>query len=155
MSDARDFIVTAHALERFQERFSSVYRTDEMESKRIHRECMQALEAGRVSYVPPLEFANYNVADWAPDRSRFVWTLNKERGYVIVEDEQGDMTVATVLVGEPLKTAREKLYGLRSHRAREEIDGSYNQENATKAGLEASPVPDADERESASCTDGG
>ena len=81
----------------------------------IYRETIDAFEAGRVSHIPPLEFADNDVSRWNARQSRIAWVADKRRGYVIVDGYEG-MTVATVLIGQPLEQARNKLYGAKKKR---------------------------------------
>ena len=104
-----DFIVTVHALERFQERFPTLWTNDEDVGLLIYEETMEAIDAGRVSTVAPLELATYDLNRWAPGKARFVWVSSKERGYVILNGNNG-LTVATVLVGQTTEAARSRLY---------------------------------------------
>ena len=115
-----DFVISIHALERFEERFPEHWTSDEEIGQLIYRETMEAMEAGRSGHVPPIEIANHNITQWVPGKSLFAWTTDKSRGYVLVEDEEGEMTVATVLVGQPRSQAREKLHHNRSWLRREE-----------------------------------
>lgn len=104
-----DFVVSVHALDRFEERFPEEWSNDGEVGETIYHETMEALEAGRVSSIAPLEFADNDIARWGDRKSKIVWNQAKTRGYVIVDGYEG-MTVATVLVGQ--KTgARDKLYG--------------------------------------------
>jgi len=150
-----DFVVSVHALERFQERFPELLaewlserdsdeflelssrleeegelpeadkeRWDEFVwkcagqvGKLIHEETMGAFEAGRVSHIAPLEFADNDVSRWNARQSRIAWVADKSRGYVIVEGYEG-MTVATVLIGQPFEQARSKLYGAKKRQRR-------------------------------------
>jgi hypothetical protein len=105
-----DFVVSVHALERFEERFPEEWSNDAGVGQLIHRETMDALEAGRVSSIPPLEFADNDISRWNARKSKIVWVPDKTRGYVIVDGYEG-MTVATVLTGQPAEQARNKLYG--------------------------------------------
>lgn len=105
-----DFIISIHALERFEERFPEDWSNDADVGQTIYDEAMDALEAGRTSTIPPLEFADNDIALWSDRKSRIVWTPGKERGYVIVDGYEG-MTVATVLKGTPTEQARSKLFG--------------------------------------------
>lgn len=106
---ASDFIVTVHALERFQERFPGLWTNDADIGMLIYHETMDALNEGRVANVAPLEFANHDLSRWVAAKSKIVWVPLKTRGYVLVDGYDG-MTVATVLVGKPPNEARKRLY---------------------------------------------
>ena len=106
---ANDLTITVHALERFQERFASVWRSDQQEAQRIHRECQEAFRDGRIGNVAPIELAHNDPERWVPGKSLYAWTPDKRRGYVVQEDTDG-MTVVTVLKGRPTEEARKKLY---------------------------------------------
>lgn len=105
-----DFVISVHALERFEERFSEEWSNDSDVGQTIYDETMDALEAGRVSSIAPLEFADNDIARWNARKSKIVWTADKTRGYVLVDGYEG-MTVATVLVGQTAEEARGKLFG--------------------------------------------
>lgn len=104
-----DFIVTVHALERFQERFPGLWTNDDDVGLLIYHETMDALNEGRVASVAPLEFANHDLDRWGAAKSKIVWVPLKTRGYVLLEGDDGT-TVATVLVGSPSNEARSRLY---------------------------------------------
>lgn len=104
-----DFIVSVHALERFQERFPSLWTNDDDVGMLIYNEVMDAMSEGRIASVAPIEFANYDIDRWVAGRSKIVWVPLKTRGYVLVDGYDG-MTVATVLVGKPSSEARSRLY---------------------------------------------
>lgn len=104
-----DFIITVHALERFQERFPGLWTNDDDVGLLIYNETMDALAEGRVASVAPLEFANHDLDRWGAAKSRIAWVPLKTRGYVLVEGDDGT-TVATVLVGSPSNEARSRLY---------------------------------------------
>jgi len=110
VNDAEDFVISIHALERFEERFPEEWSNDDDVGKTIYAEAMDAFEAGRRSTLPPLEFADNDISRWADRKSTIVWTPSKRRGYVIVDGYEG-MTVATVLLGQPTDEARSKLFG--------------------------------------------
>lgn len=110
VSDADDFVVSIHALERFEERFPDEWSNDHDVGQTIYAETMDAFESGRVATMPPLEFADNDITLWADRKSKIAWTPDKMRGYVIVEGYEG-MTVATVLLGQPTGQARSKLFG--------------------------------------------
>ena len=110
MNDAEDFVISIHALERFEERFPEEWSNDNDVGKTIYSETMDAFTAGRTSKLAPLEFADNDIARWSDRNSTIVWTPAKTRGYVIVDGYEG-MTVATVLKGEPTEQARSKLFG--------------------------------------------
>ena len=117
MSDGDDFVVSIHALERFEERFPDEWSNDQDVGQTIYDETMDAFAAGRMSTLPPLEFADNDISLWADRKSKIVWTPTKERGYVIVDGYEG-MTVATVLVGQSTAEARSKLYKPRTGKRR-------------------------------------
>lgn len=106
---ANDFIVSVHALERFQERFPGLWTNDEDIGMLIYNETMDALSEGRVATVAPLEFANHDLDRWVAAKSKIAWVPLKTRGYVLIDGYDG-VTVATVLVGKPSSEARERLY---------------------------------------------
>jgi len=105
-------VVSVHALDRFEERFPEEWASDRDVGQLIYQETMEAFEAGRVSHIPPLEFADNDISRWNARKSKIVWVPEKTRGYVIVDGYEG-MTVATVLVGQPAEQARNKLYGVK------------------------------------------
>jgi hypothetical protein len=108
-----DFIISVHALERFQERFPTLWTNDDEVGLLIYEETMDALDAGRVSSVPPLELASNDLDRWtASGKARIVWVPLKTRGYVLIDGSDG-CTVATVLVGRATEEARSRLYGRR------------------------------------------
>lgn len=107
-----DFIISIHALERFQERFPGLWTNDDDVGMFIYHEAMDALDAGRTATVAPLEFATFDMDKWVAGDAKIVWTPLKTRGYVLVEDGEGT-TVATVLTGSPTEKARSRLYGKR------------------------------------------
>ena len=111
MSDVSsdDFVITAHALERFQERFPTLWEDDQQAAELIHGECEDALTEGRASYVAPLELANNDLDRWEAGKGLTVWTPQKRRGYVLLETQEG-MLVTTVLKGKTSQDAREMLY---------------------------------------------
>jgi hypothetical protein len=104
-----DFIVSAHALDRFQERFPDLYENDQQAASFMHEECDDALVNGRASFVPPLELALNDLDRWEAGKGLTVWTPSKERGYVLLESGDG-MLVATVLIGRSTQDARRRLY---------------------------------------------
>ena len=108
-SNQEDFIVSVHALERFQERFPTLWTNDDDVGMLIYHETMDALQEGRVASVAPIEFANYDIDRWAAGKSKIVWVPMKTRGYVLIDGYDG-MTVATVLTGQPSSQARSRLY---------------------------------------------
>lgn len=105
-----DFVVSIHALERFEERFPNLWTNDDDVGMFIYRETMDALDAGRIASIPPLELADYDLTQWKARKSRVVWEPKKTRGYVLVDGDEG-LTVATVLSGKTTVEARGKLYG--------------------------------------------
>lgn len=133
-----DFVVSAHALDRFRERFPGLIdddwicekhkdeeydprcapcrlaaqknaENDQQAAKIIHEECDSALVEGRASFVPPLELALNDLDRWEAGKGLTVWTPSKERGYVLLESQDG-MLVATVLIGRSTDEARRRLY---------------------------------------------
>lgn len=119
-----DFIVTAHALDRFQERFPDLYKDDQQAATLIHEECDDALVNGRASFVPPLELALNDLDRWEAGKGLTVWTPSKERGYVLLETEDG-LLVATVLIGRSTVEARRRLYA--DEKAREKQGDSKDE----------------------------
>ncbi len=113
MSGRDDFVVTIHALERFQERFPELAetRTDRKQGELIHGEVMDALDAGRHAKVPPIELACHGAERWEQRNpgAYVVWNADKGRGYAIIEDDEEGMLVMTVLVGESREQAMRKL----------------------------------------------
>lgn len=105
-----DFVISAHALERFQERFPEQWVNDDVAAQTIYREVMEGFANGRASYVAPIELALHDLDRWQAGRGVFVWTPKKVRGYVVVEASEGQL-VATVLVGKSTEQARRMLYG--------------------------------------------
>jgi len=97
-----DFIVTIHALERMEERFPNliVGMSDQEVGALVHREVMEALDAGRQSKVAPLELAPYLAKRWVPQGkgASIAWTRDRKRGYALQETEEG-LLVTTVLWG--------------------------------------------------------
>lgn len=104
-----DFIISIHALERFQERFPTLWTNDDDVGMLIYNEAMDAIAEGRIASIAPIEFANYDITRWTAGKSKIVWVPHKTRGYVLVEGYEGT-TVATVLVGKPSSEARSRLY---------------------------------------------
>ncbi len=109
MSD--DFTITAHALERFEERFPDLYEDDEQAANLIHKESESALDEGRASAVAPLELANFDLSRWTFNKNKglVVWTPDKTRGYVVIDSDDGQV-VTTVLKGKDVSAARRMLY---------------------------------------------
>ena len=100
-SDSHDFIVTVHALDRFQERFPEYAAfNDDLQAQVIYEEVMEAFEAGRASGVAPAELAPLNHHGWKPAAKgcSYVWNKDKERGYVL-QRVGTDLLVLTVLTG--------------------------------------------------------
>lgn len=110
-----NFIVSVHALERFEERFPTLWTNDDDVGMFIYHETMDAIEAGRIASVPPLELANNDIRQWRAANSRIAWVSTKTRGYVLIDGYDG-MTVATVLSGRTANEARSRLYGERKRR---------------------------------------
>lgn len=117
-----DFVISVHALERFEERFPSLWTNDDDVGLFIYHETMDALDAGRVSSVPPLELATNDLDRWAPGKARIVWVPMKTRGYVLIDGDDGSCTVATVLIGRETEEARSRLYGAR-RKSRDKLPG--------------------------------
>lgn len=109
-AQVEDFIISVHALERFEERFPTLWTNDEDVGMLIYNETMDAITEGRIASVAPIEFANHDIDRWVAGKSKIVWVPMKTRGYVLI-DGYGGMTVATVLVGKPSNEARSRLYG--------------------------------------------
>lgn len=105
-----DFIVSAHALDRFEERFPDLWTDDEEVARFIHLEVCDALDAGRASFVPPVELATTDLDRWEAGKGLTAWTPLKTRGYVLLESEEG-MLVVTVLRGRSSEEARNWRYG--------------------------------------------
>lgn len=114
-ADNDPFVVSVHALERFEERFPEIWNNDNDVGMLIYQETMDALTEGRVASVPPLELAANDITRWQAANSRIAWVPEKSRGYVLVDGYDG-MTVATVLTGRPASEARSRLYGERKRR---------------------------------------
>lgn len=110
---ATDFIITVHALERFEERFPDLIdgKTDQQVGAFIHTEVMDALEARRFGKIPPIELAAHSAEGWEQRNpgAYMCWTREKTRGYAIVEDKSEGMLVTTVLFGESRDYAMRKL----------------------------------------------
>lgn len=104
-----DFIVSVHALDRFQQRFEELWTSDEEVGHLIHAECEEAMLAGRASFIPPLELAHNDLNRWEAGKGLVVWTADKQRGYVLLETAEG-MLVTTVLQGKTSEAARRMLY---------------------------------------------
>lgn len=108
-----DFIITIHALERFEQRFPEIARekTDQQIGELIHAEVMEALDAGRKAKIPPIELASYEISAWEQRKPGFfiTWVKDKTRGYALVDDPEEGMLVKTVLYGEPRDFAMRKL----------------------------------------------
>jgi hypothetical protein len=100
---ATDFVVTIHALERMEERFTDTVEglDDETQAQLIHAEVHDALEAGRHSTVPPIELSARSNERWEArtSGSYYVWTQDKTRGYLVVDDPEEGMVILTVIVG--------------------------------------------------------
>lgn len=108
MNEARDnFIVSAHALERFEERLPGLYQDDQQAAQMIHRECQAALDEGRVGKLAPLELSTYDANLWKANKGLVVWIRSKTRGYVLLDTDEGTL-VTTVLVGRDAQEARKR-----------------------------------------------
>ena len=113
-----DFVVTIHALLRFEERIQRGLSDQEMAAV-IHDDVMDALCDGRHGYVPPLELANNaleRTVKFGTD-SFYAWTRDKSRGYVLRDDPDG-LHVMTVLRGVTHAQALRKLFRGRGGRYR-------------------------------------
>jgi hypothetical protein len=107
-----DLVITGHALERMEERWPKLCAglTDEEVGRLIQGEVNDALVRERVSHICPLELANTNIARWRAEKNvLYVWTENKERGYVISYRDDG-IVVLTTLIGQAHAVARKKLH---------------------------------------------
>ena len=133
-----DFIVSAHALDRFRERFPELVdeevvcaihgeedfhprcrfcreatqnnvEGDQKAAALMHEECEDAMFHGRASFIPPLELALNDLDRWEAGKGLTVWTPSKERGYVLLESGDG-MLIVTVLIGRSKDEARRRLY---------------------------------------------
>lgn len=116
-SNAQPFIVTIHALERMEQRFSEIATsmTDERLGEFIHGEVMDALDQGRYGSVPPLELASYaKRGGWGNSKkgTYVVWTEDKLRGYVLAESPE-ELLVLTVLYGTPREIKQSQMKGTR------------------------------------------
>lgn len=118
---AGDFVITVHALERFQERFPELWDNDPDTGELIHRECLDALNEGRTGNVAPLELAHYDPVKWQAGKCYYAWTPDKQRGYAIA-DSDGDAIVVTVLKGQTHEEARKMRYEGQLPRKREDED---------------------------------
>lgn len=105
MSD--DFIVSAHALERFEERLPSLYRNDQQAARLIHKECTAAIKEGRSGKLAPIELSHYDSRLWKANKGLVVWIRSKTRGYVLLDTPEGTV-VTTVLVGRDAQEARRR-----------------------------------------------
>jgi len=109
-----DFIISIHALERFEERFPAIQLDDNDKGALIHREVMDALDAGRHSTVPPIELSARATDRWMYRKQGgyVAWTQDKGRGYVLQEQAEEGLIVLTVLAGEEREVAQKrKLHG--------------------------------------------
>lgn len=104
-----DFVISIHALDRFEERFPDIWVDDDETGRLIYEETMDALDAGRVASVPPIELSTYDLGRWGAGKARVAWVPDKSRGYVLIETESGQ-TVATVLEGQTPEEAKSRLY---------------------------------------------
>ena len=113
---ATDFVVTIHALERMEERFTDTVADldDVAQAQLIHAEVHDALEAGRHSTVPPIELSARATDRWMYRKQGgyVAWTQDKGRGYVLQEQAEEGLIVLTVLAGEEREVAQKrKLHG--------------------------------------------
>jgi hypothetical protein len=105
-----DFIVSAHALERLEERFPDLAHDDELvQAHLVRTEVFDAMDSGRTSKVVPLELASWRIEnEVARDKGSFyAWTEGKVRGY-LVKRSGDDMVVVTALGGHPREEALRK-----------------------------------------------
>jgi hypothetical protein len=109
---SNDFIVSAHALERFEERLPALYQDDQQAAQFIHRECESALAEGRCGKLAPLELSHYDSTLWKANKGLVVWVRSKVRGYVLLDTEEGRV-VTTVLVGRDAEEARTRHHNRR------------------------------------------
>lgn len=99
--EANDFVITVHALDRMTERFPEfVEGLDDGEiGELIHREVVDAIDAGRRAKTLPVGFAP--LGRWrrlAQRKGGFVvWTEDSRRAYVLHFSDE--MYVLTVLTG--------------------------------------------------------
>jgi hypothetical protein len=96
-----DFVVTAHAFERLEERFPEWIesKSEYDQATMIHEEVMDALDDGRHANVPPVELSPASERWKASEKgSYYVWTADKKRGY-LMREVKGDLLVVTVLAG--------------------------------------------------------
>jgi len=109
---SNDFIVSAHALERFEERLPALYQDDQQAAEFIHSECISALNEGRSGKLAPLELSHYDASLWRANKGMVVWVRAKTRGYVLLDTEEGRI-VTTVLVGRDAQEARTRHHNRR------------------------------------------
>jgi len=84
---------------------SQHHEVDESAAALIYAECGDAMMAGRVSHVAPLELATTDHSRWRAGTALITWTPLKTRGYVLEETYEGPVVV-TVLKGNPAARAR-------------------------------------------------
>lgn len=111
---ASDFVVTIHAQERMEERFPELAAGKSAMglATLMHTEINDAIWARRKSTVPPIELSARGVERWESKKqgSYYVWTKDKTRAYLIVEDPEEGMLVLTVICGiERSDAIRERL----------------------------------------------
>jgi len=109
-----DFVVTIHAFERMEERFPDLIKgmSDVEQAHLIRDEVMDALDAGRHGSIPPIELSPRALERWIVRQrgSYVVWTKEKDRGYVLQDDDEEGTLVLTVLFGVKREIAlRERL----------------------------------------------
>lgn len=96
-----DFIVTVHALQRFEERFPELVEglNDQQTGRLIYDEAMEALDQGRRASVPPLELAPSGRDRWIANKkdALTVWVPDKMRGYVLLDVAEGTLVVTTLV----------------------------------------------------------
>lgn len=100
---ASDFVVTIHAFERIEQRFPDLVAglDDQAQAELIHREIHEGLDAGRHGTVPPIELSARGTERWITrtPSSYYVWTQDKQRGYLVVEDPEEGLVVLTLVYG--------------------------------------------------------
>lgn len=111
---SNDMVITAHVLERMEERWPKFCRLTDAEVARVvKREVTEAIEAGRWGHVAPVELISVNThmhSMRASGTSLTCWTKDKMRGYIFREDHEG-LVVVTVFPGqEREESIRRKLY---------------------------------------------
>lgn len=103
--------VTIHALERMEQRWPKlVGGLDDQEVARlIQGEVNDAFVCDRRSRICPLELVNNYLHNWNTEKDVwFLWTEERDRGYVVLDRPEG-VTVMTTLVGLSGEQAKHKL----------------------------------------------